>query len=324
MCPQRVQAGIFRNEPFPSFEKEELDLNTWKTIVDGIKQYRPTIQLFGGEPLLYHGVTDLVRYIKARGLRCQMVTNGTLLNAYADKIVDSGLDNIWISLDGPDDVHDNIRNGKGIFYKIIAGIRSINELKRKRGLTSPKLNILYTIMDKNYLHLNEFIDSMSDVQISRIIFSHIIFISKNQYNRQNYLLNKQFGVLSQEWAGYVLDTASIDIEALIDEIHKVMSRGLNNVYFYPVMDDSMISKYYNNNAYSWDKKCYAPWLTAQVHPDGSLAICSDFKVGSMVDSGFHELWNNETSQKFRSMLKKRKLPVCDRCCMIHRHPLFRE
>lgn len=71
--------------------------------------FRPLIAFSGGEPLLYKDCVSLVRHIKARRLPCIVLTNGVLLGRHAEGLVESGLDAIAVSLDGPEAVHDEIR-----------------------------------------------------------------------------------------------------------------------------------------------------------------------------------------------------------------------
>ena len=323
MCPQGGQSGVFRSAKANELKEQELDLAAWKEIVDKIKRYRPVIQLFGGEPLLYSNLVDLVRYIKENKLKCQMVTNGTMLHKYANELVDCGLDTIWVSIDGPEQVHNKIRNGD-IFGKVTSGINLINDIKKKQGQKYPKLNLLFTIMDENYDSINDFLDSVEGLGISKITLSHVLFLSEKQYIQHDELMKRQFGAPAKEWSGYVIDVKKLDPLRLSEEIDTVKKRGLSNTYFYPEMKKGMLEKYYANTSFSLNKRCYAPWLTAQFHPDGSVAICSDFKIGNIKGSTFQELWNNEISKKFRKLLSNKKFAVCDRCCMIHRHSLFRE
>ena len=74
-------AGSSRELP-PETLKSELSIDELKSIIDEVKFYGSNITLFGGEPLLYREWAALVRYIKEAGLRCNIITNGMLLEKY--------------------------------------------------------------------------------------------------------------------------------------------------------------------------------------------------------------------------------------------------
>jgi heme b synthase len=93
---------------------------------------KPVIILTGGEPLLRPDVFDLAQYGTEKGFRMVMATNGTLFTGETvQKMKDSGIQRISISIDGPDsETHDAFRNVKGSFEGSLRGI----EMARKGGL----------------------------------------------------------------------------------------------------------------------------------------------------------------------------------------------
>ena len=57
-------------------------------------------------------------------------TNGTILNKYAADIVRIGNMHITFSVDGPEEIHDKVRNVKGCFKKIKENIALLNDLEK--------------------------------------------------------------------------------------------------------------------------------------------------------------------------------------------------
>lgn len=75
-----------------------MDFGLFKEIVDECSSYGPrsfSLHLFG-EPLLYPHILESISYIKGRnrGHTILLTTNGTLLNRFADRLVESGVDKI--------------------------------------------------------------------------------------------------------------------------------------------------------------------------------------------------------------------------------------
>jgi MoaA/NifB/PqqE/SkfB family radical SAM enzyme len=122
-CPYRLRSGA---EPNFSLVLETLE----KLRSMGAR----ILILEGGEPLLWRDgertIRDVVR--AARGLfpSVCITTNGTIPWG------DVPADRVWVSLDGPPEIHDRIR-GKGAFSRVTA---NIDECGNGRTLVSTTLN----------------------------------------------------------------------------------------------------------------------------------------------------------------------------------------
>lgn len=88
MCGQWGEAGSSRYYTADML-KQRLPFDLIAKLIDEVKGFRPNITLFGGEPLIYPEWAKVVRYVKSSGLRCNLITNGTLLTEYAGEVVDS-------------------------------------------------------------------------------------------------------------------------------------------------------------------------------------------------------------------------------------------
>ncbi|MGA8877796.1 MAG: radical SAM protein [Candidatus Korobacteraceae bacterium] len=90
----------------------------------------PILVLSGGEPLYRQDIFQLAEYATSRGLRAALATNGTLVTKdIAEKIKNSGIKRVSISLDGVDaTTHDTFRGIPGAFDAAIYGMRNLQEL----------------------------------------------------------------------------------------------------------------------------------------------------------------------------------------------------
>ncbi len=109
------------------------DLPTGKAlnIISQIADYgNPILVLSGGEPLYRHDIFELAEYANSRGLRTALATNGTLVTAeVAQRIKDSGIRRVSISLDGSDaDTHDAFRGIPGAFDAAVYGMKNLQRL----------------------------------------------------------------------------------------------------------------------------------------------------------------------------------------------------
>lgn len=112
--------------------KDELNKREWLNVIDQFVDYGgKNISISGGEPLLVPYFEDLIWDIrkKSKHLRIKLLTNGILLNKFIYILNDLYIEEIQISLDGPDaKTHDLIR-GKGSFEKTINNIKLLKDYK---------------------------------------------------------------------------------------------------------------------------------------------------------------------------------------------------
>jgi cyclic pyranopterin phosphate synthase len=101
------------------------------------------VRLTGGEPLLRHGLVDMVRElarlrtVAGQPLDLAITTNGHLLDSLAQPLKDAGLGRITVSMDAVDaPVFERITRVPGSFQAVLSGIRAA----RRAGLTPLKVN----------------------------------------------------------------------------------------------------------------------------------------------------------------------------------------
>ena len=115
---------------------EEILLIVQAAVETGINKVRIT----GGEPLVRAGVTDLVSMIASvDGIKeISMTTNGTLLERYAEGLVEAGLERINVSLDTLKEERFTKITRTGELAGVLKGI----EAAKKAGLNPVKINMV--------------------------------------------------------------------------------------------------------------------------------------------------------------------------------------
>jgi len=144
-----------RLEPYPG----ELTTEEAKALIDTFPETGSPIIIFtGGEPLLRKDVFELVAHADAKGLRCVMAPNGTLIDEKnALRMVESGIQRCSISIDGPDaKSHDEFRGVPGAFN---ASMRGIEHLKNA-GI---EFQINTTVTKGNLAHFKEIFHLAEDL-----------------------------------------------------------------------------------------------------------------------------------------------------------------
>lgn len=143
----------------------------------GIQEIRFT----GGEPLIFEGIYDLIKYATDLGIFVSIGTNGTLITKeIAQKLKTNGVKRAVVSLDGTKEMHDTIR-GNGNYDRTIDAIVFLSEV----GI-SIKVNSV--IMRSNMENVIELAKQMHNKKIS--IFIRRFIESGRGANLKNNMLSK--------------------------------------------------------------------------------------------------------------------------------------
>ena len=108
---------------------EELTTQSWLKIIDDVSESfgnSVVLVLTGGEPLLHGELDRITAHISSLSMRWGMVTNGQLLSdCRLAALLDNDIESITVSLDGPEQAHDRLRNRQGSFAKTLEAINRI-------------------------------------------------------------------------------------------------------------------------------------------------------------------------------------------------------
>jgi radical SAM protein with 4Fe4S-binding SPASM domain len=116
-----------------------------------------TIAVTGGEPLMRQDLFEVMTYASSLGFRWGMVTNGSLVSEQiAEKMKNSGMKTIDVSIDGLESVHDEFRNYRGSYQKAIDVVKILSS----KNFLKP-LRITTTVHRKNINQLEEMYDTFS-------------------------------------------------------------------------------------------------------------------------------------------------------------------
>src|SRR6202043_3658962 len=98
-----------------------------------------------GEPMMVPALPRMIRYLKDRGVYVLFNTNGTLLSPKKHQaMIDTGLDELRVSLDAADAKTFLAVRGKNFFDRIVRNVRAFTTLQRNTGATSPRVSLWLT------------------------------------------------------------------------------------------------------------------------------------------------------------------------------------
>ena len=115
--------------------KGYMEWDLYTQIIDEIAPFAEAVVLHSwGEPLLHQRILDMIRYAKERDVFVETSTNATLLDEEtARKLIDSGLDRVYLSMDGlTKETYEKVRV-KGHFETVRGNIERFLDLKHELG-----------------------------------------------------------------------------------------------------------------------------------------------------------------------------------------------
>jgi MoaA/NifB/PqqE/SkfB family radical SAM enzyme len=288
--------------------RDALDLGVKVVIVKG-----------GGEPLLRKSLLlELAPLIKSRGAFGNLVTNGTHLDdVLARSFVESGWDQVTISLDGPDaETHDYIRAKDGAFERIMASIDRLNAAKARAGARLPMLGFHCVITRRNYDRIDRLIELARAKGAG-----HVEFDSMSLRDEQARVL-----LMDPESTERFLDLVPRCIELLercglthnLDRFRRreYVRREKDSAPLYPAAGAG-------DGPPSTKIPCYYPWYQAAVTPGGSIVPCcyaeeTHRSDSNLNDVAFAEAWFEGDPKRYRESMKSGEMmPFCKDCTAMY-------
>lgn len=308
--------------------RRELPLDAWFNVLRQVKGFRPWLYLTGGECTLYPHFEDLVREAKSRKFLVQVQTNGTLLAGHADFLVESGVEIVTVSLDGPRHIHDRIRGVVGTFDAVEKGAEALVEARRRRGAPGPILSFNFTISKTNYEYMAETVEEAIRMDADFIQIQHTMFNTPERIEEHNSMFHQE----TLEELGLKMVLPSIgeggfyqssmgpdDIPKLLEQMDKSreIAGGRIKAHFMPDIPRELVEPYYLDLDHPFVEACSGFWKTLRIEPDGTVSPCLNLVLGNVREQPIEEIWNGPGMQNARNFVQHKLPPGCVRCCQRH-------
>lgn len=253
----------------------------------------------GGEPLMHSDLFRLARVFRKRGIRTTILSTGLLLDRDAARIVDS-IDEVIVSLDGPEKVHDEIRRVPGAFGRLANGVRAIRSLVR-----SYPISARCTVQASNAAHLCATVSAARDLGLNSISFL-AADLSSMAFNRpvpwetdRVSAVAPELAVLAGEMeemiAGYSADGFILESPA---KLRRIVAHFRAHYGLEPHVAP----------------RCNAPWVSAVVEANGDVRPCFFHPpIGNTSGATLGQILNGPTAIQFRDGLDVATNPICSRC-----------
>ncbi len=264
-----------------------------------------------GEPMLVKALPKMIRYLKDRGVYVLFNTNGTLLRpSKFQELIDTGLDELRVSLDAADAKTYKMVRGKDFFGRIVRDVRKLTEYQMEHDAMTPRVSLWLTGMKETVQELPEFIrlaDSMGvrEVHLQRLVFDDDGFgmaRADNSLFEQNQA-EEQAAIESAQAMGRKLGV-TLDASGATDA------------------EDSLKRK---TDGEPW-AMCRRPWSLMYFTANGRALPCciapfsargyENYTLGDATKQTLREIWNGPAYQSFRETLTSEAPPKpCQGCGM---------
>lgn len=291
-CGQWGKKGFFRDAG-----GRELAYSDWMRLAGELEACcpeKPSIILWGGEPLMYPRFDDLCSELHRMGFPLGMVTNGTLLDRHAE-ICGSCFRRIYLSVDGPEDVHDSIR-GAGAYEKVLRNTRLL------KG-AGAKVTLMTVLTPPVLERLPETLDAFREFDPHEVLLQERIALSPGEIDAYKRWLSEHFHQRAEEitaWEGTLPDASG----------HGRVIRELLENHSWP------FTVTYLPHGEVWGKTCDSPKHHAHIAWNGNVLFCTDFydfSPGNVREKPLAEILQNDLSERFAAEIAKGACPTCEHC-----------
>lgn len=272
------------------------------------------VVMSGGEALMNPNLFQLCRLLKEKGIqKISILSTGLLLEKYAEQVVDS-LDEVIVSLDGSEPIHDAIRRVPRGFRRLWDGVQAVKSLSPGFAVSGRCV-----IQRLNFADWPNIVDAARAIGLDQISFLSAD-VSTDAFNRPE-LWDKQ-RVEQVNLTPEQLPFMKRVLEKLIDDHAADFESG-----FIAESPDKLrrIYQYYaalHGKSLFPVVQCNAPWVSAVVEADGTVRPCYFQRpMGNIGQMSLSELVNLPAEIAFRQHLDLSTDEICRKCvCTLNLRP----
>jgi MoaA/NifB/PqqE/SkfB family radical SAM enzyme len=271
------------------------------------------VVMSGGEALLNRNFFRLCELLKKENIRITVLSTGISLQRHAVSLLE-WTDDVIVSLDGDEALHDSIRNIPGAFSKLKDGVQYLKSLDPTFPVTAR------TVIHKlNFKKWPAIIEAAKEIGLDQTSFLPAD-ISSHAFNRatiwdanrQNEILPSKEDLVEMQ---LILDHIELNYQELFDNQFIAESQAkLQKIHGH-------YCALYGMNPFPY-KKCNAPWVSAVIEADGTVRPCFFHEaMGNIRDASLDEILNSEKAIRFRKELDVQKNDTCIKCvCYLNLPP----
>lgn len=268
-------------------------------IVDQVPDIARVVLHGIGEPMLVRELPRMIRHLKERSAYVLFNTNGTLLNAKRGReLIETGLDELRVSLDAADARTFLGVRGKDYFNRIVRNVRAFTDMQRREGLERPRVSLWLTGLKETITQLPAFIRVAGDIGVTEVYLQRLVFFDNDAIGiaRPDQAL---FERLTAEEAHYLDDAGRL-------------AHSLDITFNASGATEPGTSLKRTSSDSPWSL-CTRPWTVMYFTANGRALPCciapfaqrgyENYTLGDATQETLREIWNGPAYRRFRAALR---------------------
>lgn len=260
----------------------------------------PSLLFSGGEPFMRKDLFTLLEYAAKKNVRPVISTNGTLIDREtAQRVKDSGVVYVGISLDGLEEVNDRFRGVQGAFSRTMKGFDNCRAVNQRVGLR-------LTLTERNYLDLHGIFNFIEKEQINRACFYHLVYSGRGSSISKDDLTHSEsrnaMDIILERTKDYFdrnLDINILTVDNHVDGVYTYLKMKEMNM---PEAEDVYsLLKWNGGAANSSGVGISNIDFVGNVHPD---QFWQDYSFGNIRERNFGDIWMDESDPIMRGLKHK--------------------
>jgi MoaA/NifB/PqqE/SkfB family radical SAM enzyme len=279
-------------------------------IVDQVPNVQRVVLHGVGEPMLVKDLPRMIRYLKDRGTYVLFNTNGTLMQVKRfQELIDTGLDELRVSLDAADrESYARVR-GKDFFNRIVRDVGKFIAYQKQVGATTPRVSLWLTGLKETVDQLPAFVQLAAKMGVTEVHLQRLVFDEVG------------YGLASAE---HSLFESTQEEERVAIEAAQAIGAALGVTLDASGATEPGISlKRQDDRAWA---TCRRPWSLMYFTAHGRALPCciapfsvrgySNYTLGDASQQDLREIWNSPAYRDFRTSLLSDTPPApCANCGM---------
>ena len=278
-------------------------------IVDQLPGLKRAVLHGVGEPMMVKELPRMIGYLKERGVYVLFNTNGTLLAPKKRRaLIETGLDELRVSLDAADAASFFRVRGKDMFDRIVRNIGEFTALQREIGATTPRVSLWLTGLKETIEQLPEFVRLAARIGVAEVHLQRLVF--------------DELGRGLARAGSSLFERMRAEEEEAIAQA-QALGRELGVAIDASGATEPGISLKRGAEASPWSS-CRRPWALMYFTAHGRALPCciapfsargyAGYTLGDATQQSLREIWNGARYQAFRAALLSDKPPqACAGC-----------
>jgi Fe-coproporphyrin III synthase len=293
---------------------KQLTENDIKDLLHSLKKLgTQQVVMSGGEALLNPNFFTFCKLLNGQNIKVTLLSTGLTLEKHAEPIIQH-VNDVIVSLDGDEGIHNFIRNIPDAFQKLREGVKSLK-----------KINPAYKVTARTVIHRLNFrqwpaiIEAAKEMGIDQVSFLPAD-VSSHAFNRE---------VLWTEKRQHEILPDENEIQDLYIILEKMIAthKGDFDTGFIAERPDklrrihSYYAAFYGQDPFPY-KKCNAPWVSTVIEADGTVRPCFfHAPLGNIREHDLESILNSEKGIRFRKELDMHTDSTCVKCvCYLNLSP----